>query len=366
MGEDLSNINYKNFREGFISQLERIKQSEVELIHEQIQHPLRDRENQKIFLDVVYIGKLSATKALVLIAGTSGVEGYSGSMNMQYAMEKGVAGFVDEDTAVILIHALNPYGMAYYRRCDEHGIDVNRNCLLDFNTLPENHLFERVKEFMIPRNWNERSVAETTAKIHEIVENSYYSKFEEHFRKGQYKYWNMPYYGGESASWSCVQLKKIVEKYMKNKHMIGILDFHVGLGEMGDNHLVGVGDKNSLNSRAFIECFGEKANLASYEFPLVPYRPIGTAIEMIMKLLPTTVVVAACDEYGTRDRGSVLIAMRADCWLHSQSDMNEERYATIKKQIVSNFYSSDLKWQKVVKEQALENVDTLGKFIRNF
>ncbi|MCX5773809.1 MAG: DUF2817 domain-containing protein [Fusobacteria bacterium] len=63
---------------------------------------------------------------------------------------------------------------------------------------------------------------------------------------------------------------------------------------------------------------------------------------------------------------SVRTAMRVDCWLHSQSDMNQERYTVINKQVLEKFYSSNMKWQKIVKEQAQENVDTLGKFIRNF
>ncbi len=33
-----------------------------------------------------------------------------------------------------MIHALNPWGMQWARRCDEQGIDINRN-FIDFNQL---------------------------------------------------------------------------------------------------------------------------------------------------------------------------------------------------------------------------------------
>ena len=34
-----------------------------------------------------------------------------------------------EDAAIVLVHVLNPYGMAWLRRFNEHNVDLNRNFL---------------------------------------------------------------------------------------------------------------------------------------------------------------------------------------------------------------------------------------------
>lgn len=101
MQEDLIKINYKIFREAFTTQLESIKKNRVKYIHKAIHRPLRDKNSQKSYLDMVYLGPRDAKKALVLIAGTSGVDGYTGSMILHFVIEKGVVGFVDEDTAIL-------------------------------------------------------------------------------------------------------------------------------------------------------------------------------------------------------------------------------------------------------------------------
>ncbi len=45
---------------------------------------------------------------------------------------------VPDDLAVVLIHAINPYGFAWIRRVNEDNVDLNRNCI-DFGAaIPEN------------------------------------------------------------------------------------------------------------------------------------------------------------------------------------------------------------------------------------
>lgn len=71
-------------------------------------------------------------KLLVISSGTHGVEGYAGSA-IQCQLLDGIAakGRVTIEQDVILIHAINPYGMRHYRRFNETNVDLNRNALTE-------------------------------------------------------------------------------------------------------------------------------------------------------------------------------------------------------------------------------------------
>jgi len=69
------------------------------------------------------------------------------------------------DTAVILIHAVNPFGFAWGRRVTEENVDLNRN-FVDFSKpLPANPDYEALAEHINPREWSEAALAAANQAI---------------------------------------------------------------------------------------------------------------------------------------------------------------------------------------------------------
>jgi hypothetical protein len=67
-------------------------------------------------------------------SGVHGVEGYAGSAIQLAALEKFAARRAERDAdpdapTVVIVHAVNPFGMAHFRRFNEHNVDLNRNAL---------------------------------------------------------------------------------------------------------------------------------------------------------------------------------------------------------------------------------------------
>lgn len=79
----------------------------------------------------------SAHNALVISSSLHGVEGHFGSAVQSHAMETWAARPAVRDLRVVFIHALNPFGFAWDRRCDQDNVDPNRNFLPDQNLLPD-------------------------------------------------------------------------------------------------------------------------------------------------------------------------------------------------------------------------------------
>ena len=86
---------------------------------------------EPLTIDVAVLGAATPHSALVLSSGIHGVEGGFGSA-VQLAFLEGLARNwrPPEGAALVLLHALNPFGFAWRRRFNEENVDLNRNFLL--------------------------------------------------------------------------------------------------------------------------------------------------------------------------------------------------------------------------------------------
>lgn len=76
---------------------------------------------------------------LALQSATHGVEGFAGSACILDLLRTGAARELPPDTALLLVHAINPWGFAWIRRTTAEGVDLNRN-FVDFSgPLREDH-----------------------------------------------------------------------------------------------------------------------------------------------------------------------------------------------------------------------------------
>src|SRR5262249_21666791 len=111
-------------------------------------HPSRGRDGEPLAMDVVRLGPVDAAGLLVISSACHGVEGFCGS-GVQVSL-LGDAPFIDaverSGSAVLLIHALNPYGFSWWRRTTQENVDLNRN-FCDFSQpLPMNTAYDEMAD----------------------------------------------------------------------------------------------------------------------------------------------------------------------------------------------------------------------------
>src|SRR6516225_9551772 len=86
-------------------------------------------------------------------SGTHGVEGFCGSGCQTGYLNDRLYEALSSKSAVILVHALNPFGFAWLRRVNEDNIDVNRN-FHDFRKpLPSSEAYEQLHGWLVPGDW---------------------------------------------------------------------------------------------------------------------------------------------------------------------------------------------------------------------
>src|SRR5690606_13074263 len=90
-------------------------------------HPERGPDGGDLSADVTRIGPADAEAVLLLVSGTHGVEGFCGSGCQLGMLHQGTFDALPEGMAVVLVHAINPYGFAWLQRLTEGHVDLNRN-----------------------------------------------------------------------------------------------------------------------------------------------------------------------------------------------------------------------------------------------
>jgi len=79
-------------------------------------------------IDIGWLGARQPRRVLLHVCGVHGVEAYAGSAVQLALLSQPPA--IGPDDALILVHVLNPYGMAWLRRANENNVDLNRNFLM--------------------------------------------------------------------------------------------------------------------------------------------------------------------------------------------------------------------------------------------
>ena len=72
-------------------------------------------------------GTAEAPAVLLVVSGTHGVEGFTGSALQHHWLDGLGPGDIPDGLRVVLLHAFNPYGFAWVRRVNEDNVDLNRN-----------------------------------------------------------------------------------------------------------------------------------------------------------------------------------------------------------------------------------------------
>ena len=83
---------------------------------------------EDLTIDIAWFGAEKPKRVLVHSSGLHGVEAFAGSAIQLQWLDEGIPS-MPEDSALVMVHVLNPFGMSWLRRFNENGVDLNRNFL---------------------------------------------------------------------------------------------------------------------------------------------------------------------------------------------------------------------------------------------
>jgi len=298
---------------------------------------------EDLFMDVVRLGSNNAKGIFFVTSATHGTEGLTGS-GVQVALLNGaLTQKLPDDVALVLVHAINPYGFAHLRRTNEDNIDLNRNFVDFSNPLPENCAYDDIHSLIVPPAWSGPKRDQAEKALTDYSEQHGEKKLQAVLLKGQYTQPSGLFYGGTEPSWSNRCWSEIVAAQGQGARHLAIIDVHTGVGPTGYGEPIFVGrDRDIFRAR---DWYGEdvtnagkgKSHASEFKGPMV------TALWSQYPELDHTAIVL---EFGTRPLSQVLQALRADNWLHLHPETHHAQYQKIKRDLRDALYVDEDAWRR--------------------
>jgi hypothetical protein len=310
----------------------------------------RGAQGEALSIDTALLGPSDATRLIVMTSGTHGPEGFCGS-GSQVALlhDAELHGRLrDGGIALLLIHAVNPFGFSHLRRVNEDNIDLNRNGLDFAGPLPRNPGYAELHDLLMPGEWPPTEAAREALAgfIRERGEQAYQFAV----TLGQYDHPDGMFYGGAARSWSLRTVRDILEKEGRGKRAVAWLDMHTGLGPRGHAEKIHTGGVDELPLAR--QWWG--ADLFSLSEANSKSAPVSGSICLLLgEACPDATRVTVALEYGTLPVMDVLDALRGDHWLNRRKGHAPAgQIAAIKQAVRDAFYGDADDWRGMVVAQA--------------
>jgi hypothetical protein len=335
--------------------LEAVARAAVPL--ESFENPVaRGPAGETLATDVALFGPADATKLLILVSGTHGVEGFAGSGAQISMIESLRFGALPARTAVLVVHAINPYGFAWLRRVNEDNVDLNRN-FIDFDALPpSSEDFVALAPHLVPRDWSELAPAEVAIKA--FIEAHGFRRYQEVVTGGQYTHPDGLFYGGSGPVWSARTFCDIVTRFGADKKRIAVIDIHTGLGPSGYGEPIYTGSSEEEAERAR-DWYGPDmtAIYAGNSTSVIVQGPMINAVASFFAsaaVKPEITTLAL--EFGTLPEDIVLDVLRAEAWMHAHGDINFDTPVgrALKRRFRDAFYVDTDVWKRAVVDRVVE------------
>ena len=309
--------------------------------------------DEALSADAAWIGPRTATRLVYVQSGTHGVEGFCGSGIQIGWLQHGLQRELPADTALLLTHAINPYGFAWERRVTEDNVDLNRNFVEHGAGYPVNPGYETLKEAICPPDWSDAAVATADQILMGYAREHGRMALQTAITAGQYHHAEGVFYGGRRETWSNRALAELLRAHAGRVKKLAYIDLHTGLGPYGVGEIM---NNHAPGEPAFArvtQWFGGEATSTDAGSSSSAVVSGDTTIG-VERALPQADITGVTLEYGTVSLKEVLDAVRADNWLHAHGDLRARQARDIKAQIRAAFYPEADDWKDMVFERSVD------------
>jgi hypothetical protein len=317
-------------------------------------HPTeRGAEGEELSIDLAMLGDADAPGLLLMISGTHGVEGFCGS-GCQTALLRDDAFRAEIESssvAVLMLHALNPYGFSHLRRANEDNADLNRN-FVDFGKpLPINAPYEEIHSMLLPASWP--PPAESERRLDAWIAAHGLPAYQAAVSGGQYRFRDGMFYGGAQPAWSNRILRAVLREHATSRSVLGWLDFHTGLGPCGHGEMIYAGGNVAADIARTKAWWGDHVT-SYFDGTSTSAALTGVNGYAAQDECPDVQFAGIALEYGTCPIEQTLQALRAEQWLHNHPDAPAAQRKEIKRAFRDAFYVDTDDWKATVYRQAVD------------
>ena len=333
-------------------------------------HPLKTPGEEDLATDVARFGTSGASKLLVMVSGVHGVEGFSGSATQVGWIEQRRYEHLPPDTAVLMVHLINPWGVAHLRRYTENNVDLCRN-FLDFDkALPTNEAYAGLHDQLVPGDLLGEFGERTGPYLGKLVSEKGLEYVVDLFMGGQWQFDQGFAFGGKAPEWSNTTLRNILKRQAEGIRKVCVIEFHTGLGPWGYGQLITMHsgpELDEIRSDFGPWVFNPSADKSPGE---EGYRLVhGHTIEGYRSSFPGAQVTAVTLEFGTYPPDQTLALLLQEHLLVSRSEsVPAGKMDEIRAGLLEYHHPRDWEWRAAfwsrslqVIRQAIQHLNKQGR-----
>lgn len=347
--------SYDDVRRHLGERVERLKAEGISVVYD----TYAIDEGDNLYIDNIYLPATSETTNLILLTtGVHGMEGYIGSVMLDVFFDEIYPTLNTENTGILIVANVNPYGMKYMRRYNENNVDLNRNFIEDWDNfdLSSNKEYPKVDSFLQPKGkmgnafWHEVGFYLSLAKEALTVGAGTIS---DALLTGQYEYADGVYYGGNGDEKSTTYLKGVFADCLDGSYENIIhIDIHSGYGPRY-NMVIFNSVQDPTTEEDAKEMFGYDYIIAtdSEDF----YATFGDTTDYFYRLAKSKgsnkTLYSTCFEFGTIGDGFIdsifslkyTIDENRQHWYPTDNAITEEM---VKENYYELFYPTEKEWRE--------------------
>lgn len=298
---------------------------------------------EELTVDIGWFGAARPEQALLHVCGVHGVEGFAGSA-IQLAALAGGEFAPSPGEAMIWVHGLNPYGMAWHRRVNENNVDLNRNFLpasAAYRGSPEHYV--RVDELLNPTS--ERANSGFWLRSLGQILRYGYGPLQQAVTGGQYDYPRGLFFGGEHLEEGPRRYGEWLARTLSGCARLWVIDVHTGLGKSGQDTLLVDAGRDDAIYTTLRSAFGARV-MAWDDASAVAYQIRGGHGAGVRQWLPDAGVEFLTQEFGTVSPLTVLAALREEnCW-HHHGEGHLDHHT--KRKLLAVFRPDSARWRRAI------------------
>jgi predicted deacylase len=298
--ESLFPASYEASRARFIRDLELVRVHWTDTRLES--YPLKS--DPSLSIDYAWAEPRKKENLVIISTGLHGIEGYVGSVMLKLFMDEFAPRMNPENTGLLLVHAVNPFGMKNRRRYNENNVDLNRNFVWDENFDPKiNPDYEHLSPMLNPSKPITNLFASDIAFVSRLVRNLVtlgILRIRQGMLSGQYRHPRGVQFGGASTQESAQLMRGLFQKAFDEYEQVIHLDLHTGYGPRYQMSIVN-STREPASAPDLIRRFNYPLILAAT--PSNFYTVTGDITEYFYQLhdekYPSKKIFATCFEFGT-------------------------------------------------------------------
>ena len=304
----------------------------------------------ELHMDAAWLGDADAASVMIVTSGVHGIEGFAGSAIQIDTLRRLTP---PAGTAILNLHAVNPFGMAWTCLENETGVDLNRN-FVDYDApLPQNALYDELDDvFMCP------DLAGPVREAADAHRDAYIARhgLERYLRAAADGQRHRPgrfNFAGDAPAWSNTAVRNAVAKLTRQARRIAWIDVHTGLGERGAGVMLVI-QADDRTAAAASALWGDLIRIPSDDFP---FAPQGALVAAASKMAPWAEVTAAALEFGTEPVARVAESMIERFRLTTFSSTDAPEAAQAMAEIEDCLAPGDTAWRRDVLGRGREIID---------